>query len=821
MATSEPAIDPAVLAAHMRQQLEAHPPVFARVDTPADEARTWLTRQWAAQAERDDAPALHPEVLADLGELLTASWWEQVFEQDDTDTAASDRLRRALPPAVRAAAALPSGGTVLALYLRHLVNEAWELSWDHTLLTLAVDTACTAAAEVTTDGTARAAWELLDFLRSEFRTETALLTGRVDAAAAAAAATADHAARIVADLSRLPSGAARDAVREEAVREALYYRTVAGCARTIRALVAGEKRTINLDASRRRVDAAGFGPRDLSELRAHFAAVAAVYDARDRDRLRIDRGRVRMVYPFGIRTGPDHDEISIVAALRDAVAERRSAGGELGGLAVKDIRGRLDLADVWQGTDTFGRGYRGATFELAPLTFAGASPDTPAEVIVPTVQLSELGNHALVFDIDLSAAEAHRVAETISLASPVYGDLHEIPDLVQLRTASGELLAGLPAVVSAMWDSLRALLEHIRIGDAGEAQLAARAGSFGVIVTVLAASRITGSGSVVPLTTAAELTDLWGVQSLVHPLPSGAAGIVDWAMYDLDRVSTWPLLHLNRELLAANSNVTLLASFSSPAYAVHEIGSFATFAHSLHGLYQGWQDTVREHAEMIAGLLRSAERLLARSDTLDRTGAHSISARRGIVIEELERLVRRVERAELSLQTFVQSNEAIMLFIESPGLVASPPLRVDLDTVLSSNGYERLRTGYTQAVRDVVGTPLRPLLDVVHGRMQQTYAAHSAALDAERERRAHRAAAAQEERDRRFARVIEILGVVFAVIGLSGLVSILQDGHPDWDGTVSWVLVTAVLVAAGACGGLLLVTTRTRRRDRTTERETS
>ncbi len=799
-------------------------PVFAEVDTPAADAREWLSVQFSAQARRADPFALSREQLAELAELLSGSWWERVFEDEGGAESAADHLRRGLPPAVRAAAEIPDGGTVLALYLRHLVNEAWELAWDHTLLALAITTVCDAAEPLEQDATTRHAWALLRFLLTEFRVETALLTGRLDAAAEAGRSAAEMAAALLAAADALPGSPARAALIRETSREAVYYATVAACAGAARALMNGQAPEARLTELRRQVDAAKFRPRDLSELRGHLAAWEALEAARARDRLHVHQGRVRIVYPFGIRPSADHDPISLVEALGAAAEDLRRGEDFLGGFAVKEVRSRLDLADVWQGTDTFGRGYRGATIELDALVVRTPGAADPLEVIRPSIQLSQLGNHALVLDIDLVEADAYRVAEAISLASPVYGDLAEISDLLQLTTSSGTALSGLPVVVESLLDGVRTLLDtvHARLHPAAAAdtgpKLAARAGSFGVIVTVLAASRV-GPEHVVPLTAASELLELWGVQPLIHPLPSGAAGIADWSMYDLDAVTTWPLLHLNRELLAANSNVTLLASFSSPAYAVHEVGSFATFAHTLHGVYQGWQDTVREHAEEIAKLLRTAERLLAKADTLDRAGAHGISARRGVVIDDLERLVRKIERAELALQTFVQSNEATMLFIESPAIVTSPPLRVDLDTVLASNGYSRLRAGYTQAVRDVVGTPLRPLLDVVHRRMQQTYAAQSAALDAERERREHTATVAQEDRDRRVARSFEILGVVFAVIGISGLVSILQEGHPDWDGTISWVLVAAILVAALGCGVALLAWTRTRRPARPTPKE--
>ena len=174
----------------------------------------------------------------------------------------------------------------------------------------------------------------------------------------------------------------------------------------------------------------------------------------------------------------------------------------------------------------------------------------------------------------------------------------------------------------------------------------------------------------------------------------------------------------------------------------------------------------------------------------------------------------RVERTELALQSFVQSNEAIMLFIESPTIVTSPPLRVDLDTVLRSNGYTRLRDGFTRAVRDVLGTRLQPLLEVVHRRMEQAFAAEQALQV--REQREHQAAMEElrEARERRNSRLLELLGAVFAVVGFAGLASVLQAGHPEWGAAEAWVLFAAVLGLAALTGAVLAAVTRAGRRSR-------
>lgn len=783
--------------------------VFASVDVDADAARQWIADGLTRQAELGERFALSPQQRADLTQLLSGTWWEAFFEQDgDTQEESRALLQRALPPVVRAADRLPSGGLVLALYLRNLVNSAWALTWDHEALAVAIRISCDAATTARkgrVDPLNTLGWRLLEFLLQEFRVESALLAGRLEIVARSAEDAVGAAADLVAAIDELDpaenehAAAGMAVLAAEAHNELVYYEVVLDGARLAQRMLEAHVPGAEAELERLRslVASTPFNPVDASELRGHLTAIGTVCAAQDRDRLHIDEGRVRFVYPFGVRGRRHQTQLELTDALVRSVQRRETAGGTLGGVPVAGIRRRLDLSDVWQGTDTFGRGYRGATIELGDIRVEHAGAEDAAQIIHTRVQLSHLGNNAIIFEVDLAHFAAHQVAETVHLATPSFGDLREIPELMRMYSEEGDL-AGLPQLVDDLLDDIGSLDP--------EATIAAREGSFGVITSVLAASRVHGRTRTA-LTAAGELLDLWGNQPLIHPLPSGAASIADWTMYDLDSIRTWSLLHLNSEVLASNSNVSLLVSFGSPDFAVADIESFIEFAHSMHGMYQGWQDAIRSFAEQIAQLLRDAELLVG--------GDEAESGQdRAKTIAELDALVNRVERTELALQSFVQSNEAIMLFIESPTIVTSPPLRVDLDTVLTSNGYPRLRDGFTRAVRDVLGTRLQPLLEVVHRRMEQSFAAEQAMLA--QQQREHEAALEEqrEARDRRNARLLELLGAVFAVVGFAGLASVLQAGHPEWGAAEAWILFAGVLVLAGLTGVVLAAVTRADRRER-------
>lgn len=767
---------------------------FASADASADEAQRWLAEQFAAQARAGHPAGLAPNQQSELSNLLSIAWWDSALvgaeDAGDPDAAdAATMIGSVLPAAVHAAAHFEDGSPVLALFLRNVVNAAWALAWDHTLLTSVVESACDAAAEIGDEDASGAAgplgWRLLRFMLREFAVETAVLTGRLETVVRISQAAVEEIAPIVDAVRALPPSPRRTALLRESDNESVYYRSVHDIAEVSLSLLSRstEDASVRIDEVRARIEATPFNSMDASELRGHLAAAEVIQAASLRDWVHVDEGRLRIVYPFGIRTTGSTAAKEVIEAVRAGADGLRRSGTPFAGVPILEVLERLDLSDAWQGTDAFGRAYQGITVRLDDLELRHPSAAEPLEVIHPRIQLSQLGNHVIVFEIDLEDAPAYRVAEAVNLATPVFGDLREISDELGMSPSrGGEPISRLADLVRAILAEIRGILERTSVG--GDA-VAAREGSFGIMVTLERASRVKGAVAT-PLASARDLLSLWGVQPLIHPLPSGAASVADWAMYDTEQVEQFPLLHLNDELLAANANVTLLASFRSPRYAISDIESYVEFAHSMHGMYQGWQDTVRDHAEEIASLLGAVESALSRADEAD-NDAESVKA--------LGELVRRIERAELALQAFVQSNEAVILFIDSPSIVTSPPLRTDLDRVLRSNRYAALREGFERAARDILGSRLQQLLDVVHRRMEQ--ASERTRLELERRAQEEREKAAEEEAQRRsrFERAVTLVGLGITTVGVSGLASLLQAGF-DWEGPNTWWLVVGIVVVS-------------------------
>ena len=740
-------------------------PVLVSVDTDPRAARTWLAAQFDAQMERADPAAMTPRQREGVQKLARLMWWADGV--DDSEAL----LAEALPAAVRSAAAIPGASAALALYLRNLVNEAWGRSWEHGRMRRGIVAACEAWRGLRLSGPdsalAGVCWGLLEFLGTEFDVESALLTGRLDVSRQLAQQAATEAACLLAVAEALPEQDGREMVLREIRNEALYYDTVRGAIATVdevlnRRIPTGAGELERLSAA---ADTGDLNSTDASELRGHLASLQSIVAAEATDWLRVDEGRCRFLYPFALRSPlPDVDRRAINAVITTAAQWRP------GGLAVVRVAEGLGVSDAWQGTDPLGRAYGGAVVQLDDLVLT--TPDgTVLDTITPSIRFSELGNHVVVVEVGLSDALPGRLAEVVHLASPLFGDLTEIPDRLRLSPATepDRALSRLTDVVAAVVSDLGPLLDA-----AAPVTVSALKGSFGVVSVVERATVFHGTADLVgeSMVSAPGLLTLFGVQPLVHPLPSGAASVADWAVYDLADVQTHRLLHLSDALLAANANVSLLASFGSPSYAVADIESYLEFAHSMHGLYQGWRETVREHAQEIAGILHQVEAAMPADDPAQAEAGHA-DALRGLAV--------RIERAELRLQSFVQANQATMLFVDSPTLVTSPALRIDLDTVLRSNRYDVLRAEFERAAGGVLGSRLQQLLEVCHRRIEQ---------DVEDKR---------ELRNRRVDRVVQAAGIGLGLMGVSGLVSVLQAGF-DLKGEITWWLAAAILLLAAALG---------------------
>lgn len=747
-------------------------------------------QQWLAECFRDSrpdgSPGLAEEQLERLARLEGEIQWG-----NDWSAEKDAELRALFPAAIAATGLRRHAPAVFALYLRHICEVAWELTSDHSTMNRVIGLASEVWAEQAPalglveaeQAEADACYGLLGFLGEEFAVESALFTGALDvieqavlhghdrvvavSAAAAAAASQGEGTSVVGV-----------AVAEEAHRELVYFNCVRTAILATRDYLA--RRTATVAPAIAEIEAALAGPElvgiDASEIRSYLTALEELEAAADRDWLRVDEGRLIVLYPFGLRS-PRSDTSQRV--VEEAV--EHGADWALGGLDVESAS-RLELSDAWQGFDSLGRGYGGAQLLLPDLELRTSGGRV--QRIAASVQLSQLGNHMVRFELPLAAAGPSEIAELATAANPIYGDLAEMGGaLVLVRADEAE---GAPTRWSRLSDAAQAIIadvaEHYRKGTRSALSVSKRPGMFSVIAVVDRATAFAGIGDPAgrPVEDARALPGLFGAQPLLHPVPAETTSFADWASYDLDAVLHQRLLTLNQELLVSNANTVLLASFRSPSYRIGTVLSYLEFAHSLQGMYAGWQEEVAQHAQAIAQQLDDVDRLLA-VDVRESAGQKEA--------DELREVLVRIEHAELALQRFVQSNQAMALFIESPALVTSTPLRVDLDAALATSDYRELQAAFDHAKNEVLGNRLQQLLELCQRRIAEQ-------VEAERVRQTASA-----------RRLLEAVGIGIAIIGLSGVVSILQAGY-SIQGEGSLLLVGVLIGLAGLFALLSWWTTR-------------
>lgn len=708
----------------------------------------------------ESSPGLDDAVLSEVAAVADAV----LASADGWSEESSRRAHRCLPLAMRAAAEHPCALPVFLLYIRHVCEQAWELTWNHAAMHDVIDVVTDARTSdvgmfARNDG-AQACARLVEFLRREFAVESAMLTGALGALHATVTAAHRDIEDIVENVkAESADWPLRALVLEEAESEEVYFACLDTATVATRRYLRREIETVAPAIAT--LEGALAGPalraEDASEIRSHLAALDALEAARDRPWLQVTEGCVVVLYPFSLRAG--RSDVS-----GQVVTQALADGGTwtLGGLApTEPPKSSLAVSDAWQGDDALGRHFRGTELVLPDLELRqhvprlenGTGEAMIARRIGVKVQFSALGNHVVRFEVDIADAGPGDLAEAISIASPVYGDLFELDGMVSLVRADAE------SDTRTQWSRLATVAEDMiqsvatRFDSDSDmpTKVSARRGMFTVISVIHRARVFEGVADAVgvEMKSARLLPDLFGAQPLVHPMPGGATSVADWSSYDLDELRRYSLLTLNDELLAANANTALLASFRSPAYAISTVRSYVEFAHSLQGMYAGWNDEVAGHAQEIAARLDEVDDRLKESlDSVDARGADALQA-----------TLVSIERAELRLQRFLQGNQATMLFIESPSLVTSAALRLDLDTVLESSGYTALRMGFMDAKNEVLGNRLQELLAIASRRISDR-------LEQDRAR--------QAARNRR---ILDAVAVGIGVIGLSGLISVLQGGY--------------------------------------------
>lgn len=694
---------------------------------------------------------------ARLRELIEGVWWSGGTGEGGRADVVSV-VREVIPIVVG-----DSAEPLLALYIRMVCEEAWELTWDHAPLLEILD-----AAEASWDGIdgaggatsvreseAAMAVRAMAALRVELQLESACSTGD-------ARRTADVAAHAVRTLNREKSRAAalqpsplQEYVTDLLTGQLAYVQAV--CVAAVAAADFLDGTGDNLDAAIEHLlqtEAAFDDHTSLSEIRAHRVALQRLAQARTEDWLRVDDGRVVCLFPFGIRHA---DQSEVVATVKEHAAQWVLAGAPL----ENNPTSLLLVDDIWRGDDPLSRRYEGTQLDLPDLHLHGA--DGVLLTARVTITISQLGNHYLRVEFPLRAAMPHTVAATVWMAAPEYGDLTELGQCFLLEGAE-------PPASGPGWPRLSQLAHRVlkdvvaALQEAGLAgvSLSFRPGMYHVLTTIREASVLPGGDAdqARTLDLAARIPTLFGSQSITHPIPAGVGSVAFWARYASPLGALVDCAGLTDEYLLVSENHTLIASFSSPDFMVATVGQAAEFAASVEGMFAAWQD---ELSDFYLGLRPHLRRL--------ETGEEV----------ELGEVLSELERGQLRLRQFLTSARVTLLFIASPALVTSPVMRETITQLLNLRQVWVQRADFT----DIAGQALADRVnDLIEAWLRRR--------EAERDQRA-------EETSRRNQLRIDTMLAVLTGIGISGVLALLQTGF-DMDRWGSIVLVVVVLALAAIVG---------------------
>ncbi|RKR90326.1 hypothetical protein BDK92_4696 [Micromonospora pisi] len=776
-------------------------------------------RQWLGEHL---APAPGAGVETDLRLLDGLVFWNA----EEHDDAARQRVLDGVERTLSAAALVPGATPLLLFYLKYQCDQAWEVAWDVDLILAVLQHArrygadLVAAGQLADPEPTRLALDQLAVLVSEMGTLNAASCASLAEWARLAAETAALAGRVADAAETADASASAAYVAVDTREDETYYLAVSRAALAVHDHFAyggsdldGAVRTLRL-AEESFPDACS-----RSELRSHRYNLEVLAEAAEQPWIRLEHAKVVYLYPFGLyqesragRADPGPD-----VATRDgatfaerlvAVARRTAQQWTVAGWSVADhpqavVEQDLLLDDTWKGDDPLGRQYRGMAVRLPDLEFADVDRVNVEPVLLQVeLRLSELGNHYLRVECQLSGATPPQVYAAMTRAAPEFGDL------VQLGTPLQPAVDARPTqlwsrlsdfAVDVVRDVTGQLAEHSGLA----VRRSGRPGMYHVMLSVERGSLVSPvGGEPVPVAIALDAATAVGAQTLVHPVRNGISSLAEWLRYPVE-IDTLPKVDAPGfigDLLLRTCNTTLMVLPGTPDYGVNMVLEAAEFVATLEGMFAGWQDQIADHYDQVMVQLAAMIERLERHDAApDPTGVDPAEYER--VTRELGEMQARLEAQQLRLHQFVMASRLSLMFVTAPSLVMSPVARSTIDQLLVAAKFDALRSDFEGMIDNVLGDRIGALVDASVRRQRER---NDARARAQQERDAAAASAErelQQRRERATRHWQDVLSIATATVGISGLMQIIQAGYQvqrlSAAGLVAVVVVLAVLVGWG------------------------
>ncbi|MGW2277425.1 hypothetical protein [Streptomyces sp. NPDC001770] len=738
--------------------------------------RDWLTRIHVDTGTLHELPqwdsSRFPELLPSSRRLA-----------DRTESAKAEILAQ-LPKA----AAQPGGVPLMLLLVFLSVEEEWEKSYHYQPMwdTLQGAQDCLRDHGGVVRGEdailTRAVLALMRSLTEQIRAENAMTTGRLDAHEAALGVAAAK-AREAAALARRAAGIHPDlsAYLVRRAEECEAYNTVVGAA--VGAVGEFLATGAPLDQAIADLEAADEGDAITgsvyaSELRAHRFSLRELNRVRHDPWLRIDQGKIVYLYPFATRGVRNQEVLDCVGG--------RAEGWSLGDVTPVSVNGSLNLDDVWDGSDAFGRHYEGAFLTLPDVLMYGADPGPEAASAsdpdaVPDgaarfqaeIRFSRLGNHYVRFAADVEDVMPADLYAMMLRAAPEHGNVHVV-------------FKGAPRVdgTRRVWPRLADLAVQLaedvgrRLADnaaTSGADVVARQGMFQLVVTVEAASTAPGpasSPSRREVRSVDGLLEAVGAQLLTNPVTYLIGAPAEWIRYETENQLSSTATGLIGERTVRTSNTTVILAPGVASFTQGTRASVAEFAASLDGLFAGWSLELADHYRQV----RSIQELVVEAE-----GDHSADA------QALGSLERSLDAEKIRLDKFVTGVRSTVALIRSPSLVASPVVADSLRLLLECSGFQDRVTELNAMIEEVTQEQLGVTIEKLARQREEQEARE------------------EERRESKQRAKLEVFLAVIAAAGVSGIIQVLQAGFFESDGAATWALVgVAGVVTLALVLGLVL-----------------
>jgi hypothetical protein len=706
----------------------------------------------------EEKPQKLEKVLAGFGVEVKALWdlprWNAELEPDParrpTRAEIDEKAAAAVGAAVEAVAAESAGAALLGLYLWGLCCDAWEHTYQFHRLTSPLRAFSAVWGEHrrrAVDERSRTAGDVVAVLAKSMVIETEVESALCRGDFARQAVKAEKAIACGERLGRLservdgafdPLGSV---LLDLAEGLAVYYRAVRTAVAAASDALAGRRGPAEAIESLREAEEDFAEDRVYrSEIRAHRRNLERIAAAADREWLTVDDARVVYLYPFGL------NGIDPTAAVE---AVREDAGPHIAGVKAAAVRRSFELDDVWAGSDYLNRRFGGTAIELPPVVLRHGDGGEIAE-LKAEVRLSDLGNHYLRLETDLSECGPH--------------ELH----FTMFRAAAEHATIGISCGGNGkQWDRLSEFAHDVQQGVANRlAEQAGRpvkalSGRYRVLLSIFDASAGHGPGAPAQARRAVEsgteLLRLFGAQAVLPAVPNGISSICSWAGAAVDRESLLEDLTNEGDLVASTVNSTVTAFLGSPSFIIGMFETVTEFVGSLDGLFSAWHDRLAEHHETI-------KELIARHTDDGDADALGVNAKR-------------LRKEQLALHNFAAEARSVLSLIHSPNLMTSPKDAETLLRLLRAAEVDRQELDFAAKLRELLSDRLE-----VH--INDLVADIQASAEAER---------AEQERSHH-GRVQALLAAVTA-FGIAGAVQILQGGAVGNE-PFAWIAVAAITALA-------------------------